>query len=1134
MSPAGSAVCKFAGVSMTDTTQANRTGQFPDMVPSKYPSLSSWAQAQTDRLKSWGFNAAGQYSYAYNQYAGTNGLPAEIVEQVSGHAKRDDVSGGVEYYHCKSVNYDYAGMACAPTYKPPGGGQLDVFDSSCASGAGVAGAYMKDLGIGGNSNIYKSGAVGNIMFVTTEEGDDLYGINKVGHEDFGYVVAAHNPMMSVSLRGYAYPNKTLDAKIALRDFLANRYGCKDPVGGIGTPVPTGDNLHPSSAYCGSLAAASSLSVLNSAWGTNYTTWGTSDLNGEPGITSGIYISYGTGTGFLDENGSHLLATGVSCGNIKIDMSWAKKPAIITDLHDYVAYFSETYAQKLSAAWAQPAANPHPPIFTPLYSAPDYVYKAVAPYFDGFWVDAGLSITTLQRIIAAASVPGGKSMPLVIADYSNANPDSPFNSNAGFSTAPIQAGRGTAMANFWANALHQKDANGKNVVVGLEHWSFYDQANENNDYGLVTSDADNPFDGSAANLQVSTANTWQSNHGYVAPSIIFDGANYQALSGGITASCSSGSSAPGWAVTMGKTTADGTCIWRNEGPYPLKPQLSVPNSATLPGKAFGDMITPISTLLKGGICDSSVIVPPDTTAPSAPGNVAAVAASDSGINVSWTASTDVDSPVAGYFIYRDNMKVATVNGTSYSDTGLFANAAYSYSVSAYDAAGNISQAGMASATTLPSGSAVTPLVSLRASNLNSHRVQTSTAETVNLPAAYNGDIVIVQLVLRGSQTNVSVNVPAGYTAISEAAGNGGTFEGVYWHKWSAGDPTSVVFSWVNPAAPAWTVSTWVGADQINPIDVYAYATKGLRSTLHVAPSLTLNNRYDAVIRLSGIETYYGNSITNYPSGFTTLQAKIGDGVIPGIYLGVMGSTVTPTGSSTLITSISTYGVDHAVALRPAGGNTSTTPTVDTTAPSVPANLTASAVSSSQIDLAWTASTDVDSPVAGYNVYRGGALVATTSAISYSDRGLSANQAYSYTVSAYDPSGNTSAQSTLASATTQSTAGLYVGERVKATANLNVRRQACTTAKLLGTEPAGGLGTISGGPKSGCGYTWWSVKWDNRLSGWSVQDYLAPAATAYEVPAVGVSTEAQLANISTAMKQLLGQLKALLEEAASSLP
>ncbi len=78
--------------------------------------------------------------------------------------------------------------------------------------------------------------------------------------------------------------------------------------------------------------------------------------------------------------------------------------------------------------------------------------------------------------------------------------------------------------------------------------------------------------------------------------------------------------------------------------------------------------------------------PDTTPPSVPTGVTAVAQSTNQINISWTASTD-NVGVTGYKIYRDGTQVGTSTTTSYSDTGLSMGATYSYTVSAYDAAGN---------------------------------------------------------------------------------------------------------------------------------------------------------------------------------------------------------------------------------------------------------------------------------------------------------------------------------------------------------------------------------------------------------------------------------------------------------------
>src|SRR5204863_119738 len=92
-----------------------------------------------------------------------------------------------------------------------------------------------------------------------------------------------------------------------------------------------------------------------------------------------------------------------------------------------------------------------------------------------------------------------------------------------------------------------------------------------------------------------------------------------------------------------------------------------------------------------------------------------------------------------------------------------------------------------------------------------------------------------------------------------------------------------------------------------------------------------------------------------------------------------------------------------------------PPPDTTPPSVPTGLTASAVSSSQINLSWAASSD-NVGVSGYRVFRNGAQIATTSATSFPNTGLSPSTTYSYTVAAFDAAGNLSAQSSPASATT----------------------------------------------------------------------------------------------------------------------
>ncbi|MHA1973179.1 MAG: fibronectin type III domain-containing protein, partial [Candidatus Hodarchaeales archaeon] len=90
------------------------------------------------------------------------------------------------------------------------------------------------------------------------------------------------------------------------------------------------------------------------------------------------------------------------------------------------------------------------------------------------------------------------------------------------------------------------------------------------------------------------------------------------------------------------------------------------------------------------------------------------------------------------------------------------------------------------------------------------------------------------------------------------------------------------------------------------------------------------------------------------------------------------------------------------------------TFDTTPPAQVTGLTASAASSSQIDLVWNANSESDLDY--YNIYRDGVLIATATSTSYSDTGLTSETTYTYQVSAVDLSGNEGLKSTTVSATT----------------------------------------------------------------------------------------------------------------------
>ncbi|MBN1186104.1 MAG: T9SS type A sorting domain-containing protein, partial [Bacteroidales bacterium] len=97
------------------------------------------------------------------------------------------------------------------------------------------------------------------------------------------------------------------------------------------------------------------------------------------------------------------------------------------------------------------------------------------------------------------------------------------------------------------------------------------------------------------------------------------------------------------------------------------------------------------------------------------------------------------------------------------------------------------------------------------------------------------------------------------------------------------------------------------------------------------------------------------------------------------------------------------------------NEVTETTLDVTAPSVPQNLSGSAISGNQINLEWDASTD-NVGVTGYNIYRDNEMITTINGTNYSDIGLMPNTEYFYQVSASDEAGNESDLSVAITVTT----------------------------------------------------------------------------------------------------------------------
>ena len=357
-----------------------------------------WAAAQTERLRAWGFNAVGQYSYRYMQAGPSlkHAMPALGIWQLSGWATRQDYP-----YHVKNV---YAGAVC-----PPGGKDYIYEGNTADAFEPQFEAAFRKLAKSSTADTPGDRVLWGLL---PEEADDLFGLNAKDHAHMAYVILSQNPHLVSDPRfGVRYGDPQFYAKFAFRDFLKKRY-------------------------------AGRVEQLNEAWGTTYSTWDTSSGDIRQGTNA-----YGTGSGFMDENGSHVYyPRDRSCQGgtyIQYDHSFTNPahPAVRRDLDDFVRFFAARYGQVLQSALA---GVRHPPVFLPLYSGIDDAYSALGPYVDGFWTHP-IDVADAKRIYEKGHKP------IIVSNYDSANPDSQLYFNAPISS--VKFDRSTNVSSISANGIH---------------------------------------------------------------------------------------------------------------------------------------------------------------------------------------------------------------------------------------------------------------------------------------------------------------------------------------------------------------------------------------------------------------------------------------------------------------------------------------------------------------------------------------------------------------------------------------------------------------------------------------------------------------------------------------------------------
>jgi fibronectin type 3 domain-containing protein len=392
---------------------------------------------------------------------------------------------------------------------------------------------------------------------------------------------------------------------------------------------------------------------------------------------------------------------------------------------------------------------------------------------------------------------------------------------------------------------------------------------------------------------------------------------------------------------------------------------------------------------GNVSPISPIVSATTLAlPSAPTNVVATPVSGKQITVTWTASAG-GLTIASYEIFRGTApgllsQIAKTNTTSYKDMGVLPSTTYYYEIQATDSGGNISPiSAMASATTLPAPNTPSNVLLKVNSATSLSLTWTDTVPAGGLPIA-----------------NYKVFCGTSPTALSQVATVKTTS-----YTYTGRTPATAYYCNVQAVDTAGVVSG-VSATVSATTPPMPAAPAGLQIT---APASTK-------IVLTWTETIP-------PGGLAIGSYKVFCGTSPTgeSQVATVKTTSYTYTNRTANTSYYCYveAVDTGNDVSPASATAlATTPPL----PNAPANVAATAKSSTSVALTWTETVPTGGlQIASYKIYRGASptslsQVATRTTTSYTDNTVSATTTYYYAVQAVDTGGDVSPMSAAAQVTT----------------------------------------------------------------------------------------------------------------------
>ncbi len=481
-------------------------------------------------------------------------------------------------------------------------------------------------------------------------------------------------------------------------------------------------------------------------------------------------------------------------------------------------------------------------------------------------------------------------------------------------------------------------------------------------------------------------------------------------------------------------------------------------------AAASMKSGAGTSSGGTSVQSQARVAPAVALPATPVALTATPLSTTQINLVWSTT---DSLATSYFVERSTgggafTQIATVTSKKYSNTGLAVNTTYTYRVIAHNSAGSSSPTAPVSATTknkTPSTPIGLTATAISSSQINlAWSTSDSLATSFNIERSLNGtSFTRIATVAIKSYSDTGLTASKTYTyrvSATNAVGTSATSSKVSATTkapvvltpaapinlkatpvsisqinltWSAGDALATGFIVERSTGSGFTQIATVATTSYNNTGlaegatytyrVTAYNASGSSPASATATAATLK-RPAAPINLAALPVSISQINLTWSAGDALATSYIVERSSGAGFTQV--ANVATTGFNDIgLTEGATY--SYRVTAYNTAGSSLVSGTKSATTlqrPAAPIELTATPVSISRIDLAWSAG---DALATGYLVERssgaGFTQVADVTSQNYSDIGLVEGATYTYRITAYNLAGSSPASATKSATTLQ---------------------------------------------------------------------------------------------------------------------